>query len=239
MQKVANEGNLGNTSVEQAQPTIDIQEVIQGINDRMNKAEEGSMETGEYMLDTVFQGSLSEALSRNPYKNKSLKQVCDDPKLLVDRRVLGTCVKAAYLRRYLIAAEVDCSKLSYSHFVALLRAPDETKRRELAGEANSLAWSVRRLTEEVNAMKQSGNGVGRVKDLVKKMEAPWLFLEDEGIKKLLQDPNEMKQLESLDRLLIARSIDKILAKMASSTDILKRAKRNIALFELGDIESAA
>jgi hypothetical protein len=240
MARKANGANPKKTDGKTPKTSIDIQAVVRGINDRMAKVDNGSIETGEYILDKVFQGSLNDALSRNPYKDKSMKQICNSPKLLVDRRVLGSCVKAAFLRRSLMAAKVDCQKLRYSHFVALLKVIDEKKRRDLAVKANRGSWSVRQLTEKVDATKQSNNTVEKAKVLVKKVGDPLALLKDEATKKLLEDPEELKlQLDSADRLLIAKAIDDIVAKLATSADLLKRARKNIAQIELGDMDSAA
>jgi hypothetical protein len=240
MSKKANEGNLKNTVINKPKAAINVQSVVRGINQRMAKVDEGSIGTGEFILDEVFQGSLNDALSRNPYKDKSMKQICDDPKLLVDRRVLASCVKAAFLRRTLLAVKVDCSKLRYSHFVALLKVTDEKKRRDLAVKANRGSWSVRQLIEKIDAAKQSANTVGKAKRLVKKVEDPLALLKDEETKKLFQNPEELRrQLNTADRLLIANAIDAIVAKLATSTDILKRARKNIAQIELGDMDAAA
>ncbi|MGO9569776.1 MAG: hypothetical protein ACLP5H_19765 [Desulfomonilaceae bacterium] len=72
------------------------------------------------------------------------------------------------------------------------------------------------------------------------MEDPLSLLKDEKTKKLLENPKELqKQLKSSDRLLIARTIDDVVEKMVTSTDLLKRVRRNIAQIELGDMKTAA
>jgi len=240
MSKKANGANPKKTAGEKSKTSIDIKAVVRGINDRMAKVDKGSIETGEFILDKVFKGSLKDALSRNPYKDKSMKQICKDPELLVDRRVLGCCVKAAFLRRNLIAAKVDCLKLRYSHFVALLKVTGEKKRRDLAAKANRGSWSVRNLADKINATKQTGKNVERVEALVKKVEHPLALLQDKKTIKLLENPEELKQQldsEGLERIL--QAIDDVVAKMASSTSFLKRAKTQIARTVKGHLKSAA
>jgi len=240
MHKVANEGVLVNASVEPSNASLDVHEIVQGINDRYAKAEQGSLETGEYVLDYVFQGALGEATSRNPFKDTSLKKVCNDPQIRVDRRVLGTCVKAAHLKRTLIAANVGCSNLCYSHFVLLLKVTDAAKCWELAEKANEEAWSVRTLTKEVNALKPTTNGGHKVKETLKKMDAALVSLGESYIKKLLEDQTEMEQaLGSDDRLQLVRALDRVIKQVNASLPLLKQAKRNIAEIELRDIEDAA
>ncbi len=235
-----NEKNPKKTAVEKPETSIDVLAVVKGINERMTKVGEGSIETGEYILDKVFQGSLGDAFSRNPYKDRSMRQIADHPKLLVDRRTLGTCVKVASLRRNLITSKAACSNLRYSHFVVLLKVMDEKKRRKLAEEASRLRLSVRDLTEKLRGTKQAGNTVERAKELKRKVEDPLSLLKDEKARKLLENPKELaKQLKSADRLLIAKAIDDVVDKMVTSTDLLKRVRRNIAQIELGDMKTAA
>ncbi len=201
MMNKTNEKNPKKTAVENPETSIDILAVIKGINERMTKVSQGSIETGDYVLDTVFQGSLSDVFSRNPYKERSMRQIADHPKLLVDRRTLGTCVKVASLRRRLIAGKAACSNLRYSHFVVLLKVMDEKKRRKLAEEANRQRYSVRDLTEKLRGTKQAGNTVQKAKELIRKVEDPLSLLKDEKTKKLLENPKELqKQLKSSDRL---------------------------------------
>jgi len=233
------EGNRVKAEVK-TQKSINVPEVVQGINQRMGRADKGRMDTGDYVLKMVFHGRLDEAQSRNPYKEKSLKQVSEDPQLLVDRRTLGTCVKAAHLKRTFMAESVDCSNLRYSHFAALLGVTEPARCRELAVEANSGPMSVRELTDKVKAEKRSGKDFGKAKALVKKMEAHSAFLETGDIRKLLEDPDEMERaFDSADRLLIAKAIEHVIPKLEASADILKRAKKMIATIELGGMKSAA
>jgi predicted DNA-binding protein YlxM (UPF0122 family) len=236
----ANETNPKKTAAKKPKTSIDIQAVVRGINDRMAKVDNGSIETGEFVLDKVFKGSLNDALSRNPHKDKSMKAICKDSKLLVDRRVLGSCVKAAFLRRNLIAAKVDCQKLRYSHFVVLLKVTGDKKRRDLAAKANRGSWSVRDLADKIKATRQTGKNVERVMVLVKKVENPLALLKDEKTRKLLENPEElMQQLDSEDLDCIVKAIDDVVAKMASSTDFLKRAKKQIARTVKSHLKSAA
>ena len=240
MATTAKRTNPKKTAAEKPKTSIDIKAVVRGINERMAKVDKGSIETGEFVLDKVFKGSLKDALSRNPYKDKSMKEIAKHPKLLVDRRVLGSCVKAAFLRRSLMAAKVDCPKLRYSHFVVLLKVTDEKKRRKLAADANRGSWSVRDLAEKAKATKQTGKNVERVMVLVKKVEHPLALLNDKKTIKLLENPEELKQqLDSEGLELILQAIDDVVAKMASSTDFLKRAKKQIARTVKGHMKSAA
>jgi hypothetical protein len=238
MQKKATEGRK--TANKKPEPKIDIRRIVQRVNEYLSEVNESSMAAGDYILEAVFQGSLEDAFSRNPYKNRSLRQIADDPKLLVDRRVLANCVKAAAFKRHLVAENVQCSKLHFSHFVALLKVKDDRERKALTRRADRGEWSVRRILSEIKPAKVASSKNDKVKDLVKKVENPKALLQDESLKKLLGDPKALeKQFGFDDRLAFARHIDRIVKDLVTSTEILKRAKKTIASIDLGDMKSAA
>jgi len=230
--------NPMNPQTDDSDTFIEPQAIVREINRiAIRTIEKGAMEIGDYVLDAVFKGSMDAALSRNPYKHQSLMKICESPQLLIDRRRLGTWVRAAHLRRVLTANQVPCSSLGYSHFAALLRVTDEEKRQELAKEANEKQWSARKLIDEIDGDKPDKASNGKAKELMRKVENPLALLDDAETLRLLDDPEELAhQLESADRLQIAKIIDKIVAKMSTCTDHLKRARKNIAIIELGDFQ---
>jgi hypothetical protein len=233
----AYEANLRDNSAEAPETFVDIKSVVRGINKRAVRIEEASMEIGDYVLEEVFQGSLDEALSRNPYKSRSLRQVADDPELIVDRRRLATSVRAAAFRRDLRGNQVECSSLTYSQWAALLKETDDKKRRDLAAEANRERWTVRQITERINATKQGQDSAGKTKDLLRKMEQPLALLKDQDALGLLSDPKKLEeQLKSADRLQMARVIDEVVEKLTQSSEILRKARKSIARIELGVVQ---
>ncbi len=238
MENIIYEGTLGNLSAELPDTFMDPRAVVAEINRLAIKTlERGVMEIGEYVLDAIFKGSLDEALSRNPYKHQTLQEVCDNPNLLIDRRRLGTRVRAAHLRRVLTADQVPSSTLTYSHFAALLRVTDEDRRRELAREANEKHWSVRNLNDKVDEGKPGSVSNGKARELMRAVGHPLALLEDSEMLGLLEDREALEQqLRSADRLRVAQIIDDAVAKMSTSTDLLKRARKNIAIIELGDVQ---
>ena len=146
-------------------------------------------------------------------------------------------MRAAHLRRVLTANQVPCSALNCSHFVALLRVTDEDTCRELAREANEKHWSVRNLNDKVDEGKPGNASNGKARELMRKVGHPLELLEDSETLRLLDDREALEQqLGSADRLHIAKTIDNICAKMSASTDLLKRARKNIAIIELGDVQ---
>jgi len=233
----ANEVIPRNESVEQAEHSVDIEAIVQGINERAVRIDDATMEIGDYVLEELFQGSLDAALSRNPYKSRSLRQVADSPSLTIDRKRLSTSVRAAAFRRDLIGDQVDCSCLTYSHWAVLLKETDDEKRRDLAVEAIRQGWSVREITERITATKQEQDPGVKAKELLKKMERPLDLLKDQEAVKFLDDPEKLEgQLKSADRLRIAVTIDDIVEKMASTSQILQRARKNITRIELGTVQ---
>ena len=237
MENTIYEGHPLDPSADLPDTFMDPRAVVAEVNRLAIKTlERGAMEIGEYVLDAIFKGSLDEALSRNPYKHQTLQEVGDDPNLLIGRRRLGEWVRAANLRRVLIADQVPCSTLTYSHFAALLRVTDEDRRRELAREANEKHWSVRNLNDKVDEGKPASASNGKARELMRKVGHPLELLEDSETLGLLEDREALEQqLKSADRLHIAKIIDDVVAKMSSSTDLLRRARRNIASIELGDV----
>jgi hypothetical protein len=238
MQKKATEGRK--TANKKPEPKIDIRNIVRRVNEYLSKANENSMAAGEYILDAVFQGNLEDAFSRNPYKNRSLRQIADDPKLLVDRRSLANCVKAAAFKRHLGAEKVDCSKLHFSHFVALLKVKDDKERKNLTKKANQREWSVRRILSEIKPAKVGSSKNDKVEDLMKKVENPKALLQDKSLKKLLEDATAMEeQFDTTQRLAFVKHIDRIVEDMLASAEILKRAKKTIVSIELDGMKSAA
>ncbi len=237
MENIIYEATSGNLSAQLPDTFMDPRAVVAEINRLAIKTlEKGAMEIGEYVLDAIFKGSLDEALSRNPYKHQTLQEVCDNPNLLIDRRRLGMWVRAAHLRRVLTANQVPCSSLTCSHFAALLRVTDDKRCRELAREADKNRWSVRNLIDKIDEGKPGSASNGKARELMRAVGHPLALLEDSEMLGLLEDREALEQqLKSADRLHIAKIIDDIVAKMSASTDHLKRARRNIAIIELGDV----
>ena len=160
------------------------------------------MDIGNLVLKKVFQGSLDKATSRNPYKSKSMIQIIADENLRVDRRRLGEWVRAAFVRKELMAKKVDCSNLSYSHFAALLKVDDEKNRKKLAAAANKAQWTARMLTAEVDKLKvpaiTEGTAQGHVLPpdmtvgrLLNALTDPRALMKDKEAQQILGSPQEL------------------------------------------------
>jgi len=234
MENIAREGNPVNPQTDVSAP-IDVNKVVSEINTLAIKTvERGAMEIGEYVLDAVFQGSLTEAASRNPYKNNSLLQICNHPDLMVNRRTLGGWVRAANLKRTLTADKVDCSKLTLSHFASLLQVADKDTRRNLAAKAIEEEWSVRVLVAEADKTKTATDSNGKLKELMKIVENPLDFGDEEAAKMLSDTKVLEEELKSLHRLNMVKVIDSTVARIVMRLDLLKATKKNLVRIELGE-----
>jgi hypothetical protein len=222
-------------AAETSELAVSVKDVVQKINEiAVKTVERGIMEIGEYVLSEVFQDNLEDVLSRSPYKSASLRQICDDPELMVDRRRLGTYVRAAAMKKELEGKEVDCSNLRFSQLVALLKIRDENKRLELATEANNNGLSVRAIMERIEATKRKKPSNGKAQELLRKMEDPLGLLDDEESRQLLNDPQRLKDdLEAQDRWAMVKVIDEAARKLEESVSLFKDARLHLVRIELG------
>lgn len=242
MEQIAVAGNPVEAQTEVVAP-IDVNKIVGGINALAIKTVElGGMEIGEYVLDELFQGNLSEAFSKNPYKSTSLKDVCKNPDLMVNPKTLGGWIKAADLRRTLTAQDVDCSKLTLSHYGELLRVEDQVKRNDFAKQASEVPWSVRTLKQKVDKTHTAGATVEghaerTAKEFIKFLENPLVYSEDNASRKDLMDPNLLtEKLESGHRIKMVKVIDKSIAKIMRDLSFLKTTKTHLVRIELGEPE---
>jgi hypothetical protein len=224
-----------------------IEAVVNKINHTaIATVERGALEIGDIVLEDVFQGSLDEATSRNPLKDVSMILVCAHKGLMVNRRRLGEWVRAAGLRKELIAKDVDCSNLSYSHFAALLQVDDEEKRKNLAETANNEEWAARKLIDEVGGTKVAKKkaqkpGQSSEEQAIKLLEVlsnPQALMKDEETKRLLANPQDMRdKVTEAAAYQLALRIDQLIASMLDSADLLKLAKKNIVMITLERLQA--
>jgi len=219
-----------------------VKKVVSEINKlAFETVERGMLAIGLLVLEKVFQGILEAVYSSNPYKSKTLQQVCSDVDLRVDRRRLGEWVRAAALSKELIAKKVDCSNLSYSHFAALLKVDDEKSRKKLATDANKGQWSARKLADEIGKTKVAKVTDGKAQEpgqssddqankLLEILGNPQALMQDEETKNLLANPQDMRHKVALSTALrLADSLDSLIANMKGSLNLLELAKKNIPL----------
>ena len=228
---------------------IDVDKIVDKINQlAIETVEKGAMAIGELVLKEVFAGKLSEALSHNPNKDVSLQEICKHRELRVNRRTLGTWVRAADLKKVLIAQKVDCSNLGYSHYAALLRVSNAVKRRALAAQANKGKWSARKTIEAVEGMTQKriANGNGNEKkddhgnseksqELIRMVENPLDLAAKQAAQRLADEMKSLLQVESGSRWDILKAIDSVLDKIGKSTEFLNRVKHSLINNKLDDL----
>jgi len=217
--------------------TTNLEKLIGKINEvAIATLERGAMDIGKEVLDGFYEGSLDQALSHNPNKGVTLQTICEHPNLLlnVNRRTLGSWVKAAHLKRALIDHKIDGSKLRYSHFTALLRVTNEDKRRQIAKAAIDGNWSARRIIDEIDGSKRkrvakddsNGNKSSQEPDdrnvVIKMVENPLSLVAEEAAQRLSAEVKNILQEKSASRWDILRAIEDTLEKMGRSTKFLRR-----------------
>jgi hypothetical protein len=116
-------------------------------------ADVAALNTGMMFLDEVFGGSLSQALSHNPKKQKSFGKICGHPDMDIDPTTLSRWVRAANLVKTFERAGKKFQNLTCSHYIALLRLKHYKNQLRLAEEANNSKISVRQLTEEIERVE--------------------------------------------------------------------------------------
>jgi hypothetical protein len=203
--------------------------------------ERGAMEIGKEVLDGIYEGSLSEALSHSPNKGVTLQDICEHPNLLltINRRTLGTWVKAAHLKKVLIDYKIDCSKLRYSHFAALLRVTKEDKLVQIAKSAIDGNWSARKIIDEIEGLKRTripknggrGNRISEESDdknvVIRMVENPLTLVEEEAAQRISAEVKSILQEKSANRWDILRAIDDALEKMGRSTKFLRKLQSSL------------
>jgi hypothetical protein len=198
--------------------------------------ERGQLEIGEYVFQVAFKGEIKDVMSKNAYKTQTLKAISEHPRLMVDRRRIGSWVKAAAFKAELEGELVDCDKLTVGKLTALLTLGDKYKgqRKELAARANAEGLSVRDILDEVDRLK-GAKKEDKSKGLLKKIAAPLALLVDEKTKADLSDKVYLEEkLQSGDRLDMVKAIDEITAKLDESSGFLRTVKKNLVRIELAD-----
>jgi hypothetical protein len=213
---------------------VSVKEIVRNINRiARGTVERGKMEIGEYVLQVVFKDKIDEVLSKSPYKTESLRQICDDPELRVDRRRLGNWVRAAALYRDLETNSVDCSAMMTSQLVALLTVKDQNKRRELASEVNNKGLSVRKILERADELNRNGNSLNAAKALRRKFNDPLSLLSDKEAVALLEDQDRLaKEIAYKDRIEMVTVIDEVADRIEVSKDFLGKVRDNLVLIDM-------
>ncbi|MFC1833639.1 hypothetical protein ACFL2Q_02750 [Thermodesulfobacteriota bacterium] len=214
--------------------TPSVKTIVRNINDIAFKhVEHGKLAIGEYVLNVVFNDKIEDVLSKNPNKKESLRQICEDDELRVDRRRLSNWVRAAALKRDLEANEIDCSEIMTSQLVAVLRVKDQEKRRELAAEVVPKKLSVRQILEKANTLNQAASPNNLGKTVRKKIEEPLKLLKDKDTVALLQDEHRLAdEINYKDRTEIITVIDEVAKQIEQSKTFLDEVRDNLFLIDM-------
>ena len=214
--------------------TPSVKDIVHNINHiAFGHVERGKLEIGGYVLRVVFNDNIEDVLSKNPNKKESLRQICDDEELRVDRRRLSNWIRAAAYKRDLEAHGVDCSKMLTSQLVALLRVKDEDKRRELAGTVSTEKLSVRNILDEADLLNQNGNPKDAARILRKKIENPLSLLKDTDAVALLRDEHRLaEEIPYKDRTEIITRIDELAEQIEESKTFLDEIRDNLFLVDM-------
>jgi hypothetical protein len=194
--------------------------------------ERGKMEIGQYILKNVFDGDIQEVLARNPNKSRSLRAICSHPDLMVDHRKLGSWVKAAALRLDLEGNGLDVSKLSFTHFVILLRVGSPEKRIELARKIVKKGMSMKETLDAVNVIKRKAMP-SKGKEMLKKLADPLKLFNDADYKDLLSNRERMEEeFDSEDRLRLIKELERRAGEVAEVNQFLETSKKNLLAIEI-------
>ena len=201
--------------------------------------EEGQLKIGAFILQQIFNNNVDEVVDKNPNKNKSLRAICLHPDLAVDRRRLSTWVQAAALKALLIEHKFDSAPFTLSHLTALLVVKKRDRRFQLAKRVIKGGLSARE-TKEIALRMQSSreiSGNPMAKRLIKALENPIKLLDDKEATELFIDTDKLaKDLDSSDRVIIIKTIEKTSKEMDKGKDILSGLKKSLLGIELSQFQ---
>jgi hypothetical protein len=198
----------------------------------------GALEIGEMVLGDILKWDLKEALCKDPFKNKSFARLSQHPKLNVDARRISEWVKAAALKKELVAEGVETPNLGLHHLMCLGKVKDPTLRGGLALEASEGRYSVRKTREEVNKVNGQESSEDLMKNIIRQLQDPRILLRDTDMREMLEDQEKIKSfLDSDQRLSILTAVEKS-KKDAKEVQIVLTKIGN-AIFQVEQDERAA
>lgn len=112
----------------------------------------GLLQIGYYLLNNFFDGDIKLALSKNPHKETSFRQLCQRPDLVISSTHLVNSVKLVVQEKQL-GRDPMFQGLPVSHKIALLSVGDHGQKRLLARRAVEERLSVRALTQQVRQLR--------------------------------------------------------------------------------------
>jgi hypothetical protein len=191
----------------------------------------GKLEIGEFLLDTVFHGNILIAGSHNPMKSATFAKIAESPKLEVDARTLGAWVRAAYYKRDLVQDKgLNLAHLSTYHYVELAAVKDENKRVALAKKAQAKKLTVQGLRDEIKALRHKTPSEAQKMraELEKRIRYSLEFPQANGLKEFTADLDLVKEQYPEDKALKRINVvKKCLANLRTHEDILTQFLINL------------
>jgi len=155
-----------------------LDEAVKFINEKANETlYRGSIEIGEYLLKTFFNGDIKMAASKNPKKQASFNKLCEREDLLVNPNTLGIMVRVASQEHFFQNKKVNTEGLSYTHKASLVKLDNDRKKISLLTDCIKKNWTTRQLELEISKkLKElsSTNGpspIRTAKRLLKRMDS--------------------------------------------------------------------
>ena len=223
-------------TAEDAVPYETTTAIVHQINEIARQTvEEGQLKIGALILQRIFNNDVDKVVEKNPNKDKSLRAICLHPELAVDRRKLSTWVQAAALKALLIEWKMDPKPFTLSHLTALLVVKKRDQRFQLAKRVIKGGLSARETKQIALRMQSSSEISGNpvAKSLIRVLGNPIKLLGKQETTKLFNDTDKLaKDLDSADRVVILKKIEKTSKEMDKGKDILSGLKKSLLGIEL-------
>ena len=172
--------------------------VVRGINELSREATlRLAVDIGNLIVTEFYDGDMEQFRSRRQ-KDVSLRKLADHPELAMSRSSLHQAVAVFDLVERMGGVHA-CGHLGVSHVRAVLPLPEKEQRR-LLRQAESYAWTVRKIEDKARLAKSKldnrGGGRPRLPSFVKAINALRKFTEDDG--PLLDELDRVEDLAPAD-----------------------------------------
>jgi hypothetical protein len=208
-----------------------VQETVRKINQLHRKnVDNGKLEIGEYLLDTIFNGDIRNAGSHNPMKSATFAKIAQDPKLDVDARTLGSWVRAAHQKRVFQDNELNFPHLSTYHYVELAAVKNENERVTLAKEVEAKRLTVKALHKKIQALRHKTPSEAQKMraELEKRIRYSLEFPQANGLKEFTADLDLVKEQYPDEKALKGINVvKKCLANLHTHEEILTQFLTNL------------
>jgi ankyrin repeat protein len=171
---------------------------VRSINEKVIEVlDKASKEVGDYVIDTVFNGSYMAVLKPRSQENKRWRKLKKHPEWVIDPRKLTEMTGACAVRRYCLAEGIDISSFSLSHFIELYYVKDLKLILTLAEKARANNYTVRQLKLAIEELREHKDDHDPGKEIIKTLDQPVPLLDDPDLAELCKDKDRV--LEELSR----------------------------------------